>query len=58
MSRAREDSVGTRADLTIDREIASLLAAIEQERVPDRLTKLAIELQHALIERRLRGTSN
>ncbi|ESX82908.1 hypothetical protein NKJ36_02520 [Mesorhizobium sp. M0142] len=58
MSRSREDSVSTRADLTIDREIASLLAAIEQERVPDRLTKLAIELQHALVERRLRQTSN
>ncbi|MER9878017.1 hypothetical protein [Mesorhizobium sp. M0118] len=58
MSRSREDSVSARADLTIDREIASLLAAIEQERVPDRLTKLAVDLQRALVERRLRETSN
>ncbi|WP_280952468.1 MULTISPECIES: hypothetical protein [unclassified Mesorhizobium] len=42
----------------MDQEIASLLSAIEQEKVPDRLTKLAIQLQNALIEKRRRETTN
>ncbi|MGT2466234.1 hypothetical protein ACVOMV_16235 [Mesorhizobium atlanticum] len=33
-------------------EIASLLIAIEREKVPDRLTRLALELQSALVEKR------
>ncbi|MBZ9735926.1 hypothetical protein LB515_07120 [Mesorhizobium sp. CA15] len=36
----------------MDQEIASLLNAIEREEVPDRLTRLALELQNALIEKR------
>ncbi|WP_348643321.1 hypothetical protein [Mesorhizobium sp. B2-7-1] len=36
----------------MDREIASLLAAIEREKVPDRLINLARELQTALTEKR------
>ncbi|WP_292251137.1 hypothetical protein [Mesorhizobium sp.] len=35
----------------MDQEIASLLTAIEREKVPDRLTRLALELQNALIEK-------
>ncbi|RUY25812.1 hypothetical protein EN984_13560, partial [Mesorhizobium sp. M7A.F.Ca.CA.004.12.1.1] len=42
----------------VDQEIASLLAAIEQEKIPDRLTKLAIELQNALVEKRRRDVKN
>ncbi|TPI63399.1 hypothetical protein FJ420_12875 [Mesorhizobium sp. B3-1-3] len=38
--------------LSLDQEIASLLNAIEREEVPDRLTRLALELQKALIEKR------
>ncbi|WP_181183102.1 hypothetical protein [Mesorhizobium sp. B3-2-1] len=44
--------------LAMDREITSLLSAIEQERIPDRLTKLAMELQNALVERRKRHVKN
>ncbi|WP_280952570.1 hypothetical protein [Mesorhizobium sp. WSM3859] len=36
----------------MDQEIASLLTAIEREKVPDQLTRLALELQNALIEKR------
>ncbi len=54
MSPSREDSVDSRVGLALDREIASLLAAIEKEKVPDRLTELAVELQKALVERRRR----
>ncbi|WP_281058918.1 MULTISPECIES: hypothetical protein [unclassified Mesorhizobium] len=36
----------------MDQEIASLLTAIEQEKIPDRLTKLALQLQNALIQKR------
>ncbi|PBC02757.1 hypothetical protein [Mesorhizobium sp. WSM3860] len=52
MSRPSQRDPVSQASLGIDQEIASLLRAIEQERVPDRLTKLAIELQNALIEKR------
>ncbi|MEI9405356.1 hypothetical protein [Mesorhizobium argentiipisi] len=43
---------------SVDQEIASLLAAIEQEKVPDRLTELAIALQNALLQKRRCETSN
>jgi len=36
----------------VDHDVAALLSAIEQEKVPDRLTQLAIELQIALIQQR------
>ncbi|MBZ9759751.1 hypothetical protein LB553_02480 [Mesorhizobium sp. CA8] len=36
----------------MDQEIASLLTAIGREHVSDRLTKLALELENALIEKR------
>ncbi|WP_179296030.1 MULTISPECIES: hypothetical protein [unclassified Mesorhizobium] len=44
--------------LAMDREIASLLDAIERESIPDRLTRLAMELQNALIEKRRRDLKN
>ncbi|MDG4882750.1 hypothetical protein [Mesorhizobium sp. WSM4884] len=50
MSRPSQRDFGAQENL--DQEIASLLKAIEQEKVPDRLTKLAIELQNALIQKR------
>jgi hypothetical protein len=52
MSRSSDNARGPLAAEAVDREIASLLAAIEREKVPDRLTKLAIELQNALVEKR------
>ncbi|PBB84671.1 MULTISPECIES: hypothetical protein [unclassified Mesorhizobium] len=58
MSRASHGDLGPQASLGMDQEIASLLSAIEQEKVPDRLTKLAIQLQNALIEKRRRETTN
>ncbi|WP_198021706.1 hypothetical protein [Mesorhizobium sp. WSM3224] len=54
MSRPSQSDTASNAILSIDKEIASLLTAIEQENVPDRLTKLAIELQNALIQKRRR----
>ncbi|MBZ9917150.1 MULTISPECIES: hypothetical protein [unclassified Mesorhizobium] len=47
-----------RAGMAMDQEIASLLIAIEQEKVPDRLTRLAIELQNALLAKRRRDIKN
>lgn len=38
--------------ILVDLKIASLLTAIEQEKVPDRLIRLAVELQNALVEKR------
>ena len=58
MSRSRQHIHGVQASLGMDQEIALLLTAIEQERAPDRLTKLAIDLQNALIEKRRRETAN
>ncbi|UCI09632.1 hypothetical protein [Mesorhizobium sp. B1-1-8] len=52
MSRPSQRDPVSQANLGIDEEIASLLTAIEQEKVPDRLNKLAIELQNALIQKR------
>jgi len=52
MTRRSQRDFGPQENLSLDQEIASLLQAIEQEKVPDRLTKLAIELQNALIQRR------
>ncbi|WP_172833699.1 hypothetical protein [Mesorhizobium sp. ORS 3428] len=52
MPRSSQRDLAGQANLTIDQEIASLLTAIEREKVPDRLTKLAIELQNALILKR------
>ncbi|MEI9408917.1 hypothetical protein [Mesorhizobium salmacidum] len=44
--------------LAMDQEITSLLDAIEQEKIPDRLTRLAMELQNALIEKRRGDVKN
>ncbi|MDG4878775.1 hypothetical protein P9273_27225 [Mesorhizobium sp. WSM4935] len=52
MTRPSQRDVGRQENPNVDEEIASLLKAIEQERVPDRLTELAIELQNALIQKR------
>ncbi|MCQ8875296.1 hypothetical protein NP945_25970 [Mesorhizobium sp. LMG17149] len=58
MSRSSDDTPDTHVEMAVDQEIASLLAAIEQEKIPDRLTKLAIELQNALVEKRRRDVKN
>ncbi|CDX22622.1 conserved hypothetical protein [Mesorhizobium sp. ORS 3324] len=52
MSHPRQRDLASQESLGIDQEIALLLTAIEQETVPDRLTKLATELQNALIQKR------
>ena len=52
MSRSSDDSISPKLRLAIDRKIASLLTAIEQEKVPDQLTDLAVQLQNALVEKR------
>lgn len=54
MPRSSDDSTNTSPNAAADREIASLLTAIEQEKIPDRLTELAVELQNALVEKRRR----
>ncbi|MBZ9799930.1 hypothetical protein, partial [Mesorhizobium sp. ES1-4] len=48
MSRSSDDTVDPEFSPAMDQEIAALLSAIEREKVPDRLTRLAMELQHAL----------
>ena len=58
MSRSSDDTSDPHVEMTVDQEIASLLAAIEQEEIPDRLTKLAMELQDALVEKRRRDVKN
>ncbi|MER8446741.1 hypothetical protein NKH52_26480 [Mesorhizobium sp. M1066] len=58
MSRSSDDTTDPHVEMTVDQEIASLLAAIEQEKIPDRLTKLAMELQDALVEKRRRDVKN
>ncbi|RUW63893.1 hypothetical protein [Mesorhizobium sp. M7A.F.Ca.US.008.03.1.1] len=58
MSRSSDDTTDPHVEMTVDQEIASLLAAIEQEKVPDRLTKLAMDLQNALVEKRRRDVRN
>ncbi|RWL50303.1 hypothetical protein EN809_009350 [Mesorhizobium sp. M2E.F.Ca.ET.166.01.1.1] len=52
MSRRSQRDLCAQAIQSLDQEIASLLTAIEREKVPDRLTRLALELQNALIEKR------
>ncbi|ESY73729.1 hypothetical protein NKH57_24485 [Mesorhizobium sp. M1050] len=52
MSRSSDDNIDPQVSLVLDREIASLLAAIEQEKVPNRLKDLAVQLQNALVEKR------
>ncbi|TIU89548.1 MAG: hypothetical protein E5V74_15020 [Mesorhizobium sp.] len=52
MSRRSQRDLCAQAIQSLDQEIASLLTAIEREEVPDRLTRLALELQNALIEKR------
>ncbi|RWD73800.1 hypothetical protein [Mesorhizobium sp.] len=52
MSRRSQRDRCAQAIQSLDQEIASLLPAIEREKVPDRLTRLALELQNALIEKR------
>lgn len=58
MPRSSQRNLAPQIGLGMDKEIASLLTAIEQEKVPDRLTKLATELQNALIEKRRREKTN
>jgi len=58
MARTGPRNLATQAGLGLDSEIASLLSAIEQEKVPDRLTQLAIELQNALVQKRRKETTN
>lgn len=58
MSRSRDDTVDPQFGLAMDQEITSLLDAIEQEKIPDRLTRLAMELQNALIEKRRGDVKN
>ncbi|ESY76475.1 hypothetical protein LB577_05340 [Mesorhizobium sp. B283B1A] len=58
MSRSNDDTTDPHVEMAVDQEIASLLAAIEREKIPDRLTKLAIELQNALVEKRRRDVRN
>jgi hypothetical protein len=55
MSRSTTDKMDPRPEMALDQETESLLTAIEQEKIPDRLSKLALELQHALTERRAQG---
>ncbi|WP_245518659.1 hypothetical protein, partial [Mesorhizobium sp. M1C.F.Ca.ET.204.01.1.1] len=52
MSRRSQRDLCAQAIQSLDQEIASLLTAIEREKVPDWLTRLALELQNALIEKR------
>lgn len=52
MSHRSQRDLCARVIQSLDQEIASLLNAIEREEVPDRLTRLALELQNALIEKR------
>ncbi|TIV82931.1 MAG: hypothetical protein E5V93_07175 [Mesorhizobium sp.] len=52
MSRRSQRDLCAQAIQSLDQEIAFLLTAIEREKVPDRLTRLALELQNALIEKR------
>ncbi|WP_198540247.1 MULTISPECIES: hypothetical protein [unclassified Mesorhizobium] len=52
MTRRSQRDFGPQGNLRVEQEIASLLEAIEQEKIPDRLTELAIELQNALIQKR------
>jgi hypothetical protein len=42
----------------IDNRLANLLVAVENENVPDRLLKLALELQNELALRRQRRNPN
>jgi len=51
MSRSSDDA-DPPADAAVDHDIAFLLAEIEREKVPDRLMKLAVDLQNALLEKR------
>ncbi|CDX43313.1 conserved hypothetical protein [Mesorhizobium sp. SOD10] len=57
MSRRSQRDFGPQENPGVDQEIASLLKAIEKEKIPDRLTKLAIELQNALIQKRCKPES-
>ena len=52
MSRSSDDTISPQLRQAIDRKIAFLLTAIEREKVPDRLTDLAVQLQNALVEKR------
>lgn len=52
MCRPSQRDFDPQENLSVDQEIASLLTAIEQEKIPDRLTKLALQLQNALIQKR------
>ncbi|TJX75523.1 MAG: hypothetical protein E5W21_04605 [Mesorhizobium sp.] len=58
MPSSSDDNATPLPGTVVDLEIASLLTAIEREKVPDRLTKLAVELQNALVEKRQRETGN
>ncbi|MBZ9677603.1 hypothetical protein [Mesorhizobium sp. ES1-1] len=58
MPRTSPPDLAAQASLGADHEITTLLSAIEQEKVPDRLTQLAIELQNALVQKRRHQTTN
>lgn len=58
MSHSSDDTADPQFGLAMDQEITSLLDAIEQEKTPDRLTRLAMELQNALVEKRRRDVQN
>ncbi|ESY09066.1 hypothetical protein NKI46_14535 [Mesorhizobium sp. M0615] len=58
MSHSSDDTTDLLVEMAVDREIASLLAAIELEKIPDRLSKLAIELQNALVEKHRRDVKS
>ncbi|MBZ9722370.1 hypothetical protein LB554_00270 [Mesorhizobium sp. CO1-1-11] len=58
MSHSSDDTADPQFGLAMDQKITSLLDAIEQEKIPDRLTRLAMELQNALVEKRRRDVQN
>jgi hypothetical protein len=62
MPRSSAESPEEQHDLpilrTLDGRLADLLAAIEQEEVPDRLLGLARQLQAELVRRKQRRNSN
>jgi hypothetical protein len=59
-SLSEEENIGRREFSTgsIDEEIAALLSAIEEEKVPAQLQELALKLQAALANKRACQTAN
>ncbi len=54
----REERNSTIEMAKLDGEIALLLSAIEEESVPEHLTRLAVKLEEALVERKRRQNQN